>query len=160
MRGIDDFCARRLQITLEPESCWGFDLEAALGHAGRRALDAAASDLGRHCDICGVRATRREPLWRYDETRGLRRLVGFGLRCDLCWLCHHFGLAGIKAQQGEADLEEVISQYCRVNQCTREQFHSDLLGAYEEWTRRSTINWISDLGHFMGVRPRGGECSE
>jgi len=105
---------------------------------------------GAKCEICGSpeRPLQLHERWRYDDRRHVQRLVGFQLLCRKCHLVKHIGLAGILADRGELDYEELVEHFCRVNGCSKEDFRRHADRAFEVWAKRSVFQWVQDFGEY------------
>ena len=66
-------------------------------------------------------------------------------------MCHHvkhIGLAGILADKGELDYDELIEHFCGVNNCTKRDFEETRAKAFEVWENRSQYEWKQDFGKY------------
>ena len=66
-------------------------------------------------------------------------------------MCHHvkhIGLAGILADKGELDYDELIEHFCGVNNCTKRDFEEIRDKAFEVWENRSQYEWKQDFGKY------------
>ena len=86
--------------------------------------------------------------WKYDDKKNIQKLEGFILLCRMCHHVKHIGLAGILANKGELDYDEVIGHFCKVNKCTRKEFDEHESKAFAVWEKRSRHQWKQDFGKY------------
>ena len=66
-------------------------------------------------------------------------------------MCHHvkhIGLAGILANQGRLDFNKVIEHFCKVNNCSKNEFNKHQTEAFDTWRKRSNYQWEQDFGKY------------
>ncbi|TVY10005.1 HNH endonuclease [Paenibacillus cremeus] len=102
------------------------------------------------CGICGAENVVLDchEIWEYDETDLIQKLVGLIAICKPCHLIKHHGYANILAQKGELNLDELVSHFMKVNNCTKKEYESHRKHAFKEWRERSTKQWTIDLGQY------------
>jgi hypothetical protein len=143
----------KLKIELVPETSWYSNLRK---HIDRNDWDKIRhkvyADYGYRCGICGdeVRLNCHE-IWEYDDKKHIQKLVGFIALCDLCHHVKHIGLAGILAERGQLNYNEVIEHFTQVNNCTWDTFVKHRKKAFEQWRERSNHQWQIDLGDYKDV---------
>ena len=105
---------------------------------------------GRKCQICGETEGKMclHEIWEYDDTRYVQKLQGFVLLCEMCHHVKHIGLAGILADEGKLDYDDVIEHFCRVNECTKKDFEKQRSEAFDIWQKRSKCEWKQDFGKY------------
>ena len=138
----------RLTIELVPASSWYSNMRKFMT---REQWDMVRRQCYREwnyrCGICGAKGRINcHEQWEYDDEKQIQTLVGFIALCDLCHHCKHMGLAQILARQGKLDFKAVISHFCHVNGCTKEDFQHISDEAFAQWSARSTHGWAIDLG--------------
>jgi hypothetical protein len=108
---------------------------------------------GRKCQVCGETSgtMNLHEIWEYDDTKHIQKLAGFILLCRMCHHVKHIGLAGILANQGKLDYGEVVAHFCKVNDCTEEEFEQHKSKAFEIWAKRSEHEWKQDFGKYKGL---------
>jgi hypothetical protein len=105
---------------------------------------------GARCEICGTseRPLQLHEIWQYDDKEHTQKLLGFQLLCRKCHLIKHIGLAGIKADTGEVDYGVLVEHFCRVNQCSRQDFSRHRDKAFRVWRERSKHKWSQNFGEY------------
>ena len=76
-------------------------------------------------------------LWNYDDEKHIQKLEGFVLLCKMCHHIKHLGLAGILANEGKLDYNEVRKHFCKVNDCSEAEFEKHVKKAFAVWRERS-----------------------
>jgi hypothetical protein len=69
----------------------------------------------------------------------------------MCNFIHHFGMATALVAEGrmtEAEVEEVIDHFARVNRCTHDDFDAHYDACMKQWERRSAKKWTVDFGPY------------
>ena len=86
--------------------------------------DGIIRENGRKCQICGETdgTMNLHEIWEYDDVNYVQKLKGFLLLCRMCHHVKHIGLAGILADEGKLDYNKVIEHFCKVNECTKNEF--------------------------------------
>ena len=105
---------------------------------------------GKRCQICGETegALTLDAVWNYDDDEHIQRLDSFIFLCEMCHCTKHFGLVKMLVDRGSLDYNELIDHFCKVNNCSREEFEENKSRALEVWERRSTYKWKRDLGKY------------
>lgn len=106
---------------------------------------------GRKCQICGETEGKMNlhEIWKYDDANHVQKLEGFILLCEMCHHVKHIGLAGILANEGKLDYDEVMKHFCRVNNCSKTDFKKHVDEAFETWGERSKHSWKQDFGKYQ-----------
>jgi len=111
---------------------------------------------GRKCWICGKEGDRFEAheFWEYDETNHVQRLRVIHHLCRLCHKIKHIGF-WCYTKDGQRKLaragltrEALIRHFCKVNNCSREEFETHETEAFRIWRERSQHEWIQDFGTY------------
>lgn len=89
-------------------------------------------------------------IWKYDDFKHTQKLEGFILLCEMCHHVKHIGLAGILADEGRLDYNNVIRHFCKVNNCSEKEFEKHRKEAFEIWQNRSQQKWKQDFGKYNG----------
>jgi hypothetical protein len=107
---------------------------------------------GRKCQVCGETEGRMNlhEIWKYDDFKHTQKLEGFILLCEMCHHVKHIGLAGILADEGRLDYNNVIRHFCKVNNCSEKEFEKHRKEAFEIWQNRSQQKWKQDFGKYNG----------
>lgn len=114
------------------------------------------------CLLCeGDDKLETDEMWEYDDKTNTQRFLGLCEVCTLCKTVTYFEywcntLEGQKRlnEQGLTK-DELIKHFCKVNECTEQDFiahRSNVLDIYEE---RNKHNWKLDLGYFQTVFDNG-----
>lgn len=105
---------------------------------------------GRKCQICcETEGTMNlHEIWQYDDVNQIQKLKGFILLCRMCHHVKHIGLAGILANKGKLDYDEVMKHFCKVNDCSEKDFEKHVDESFETWRKRSGHNWKQDFGKY------------
>ncbi len=151
----------KLTIELVPSTAWFSSLYHVYREAGRldewrRLKEELFEREGRRCWICGRRGGRLEAheFWEYDDENHVQRLVAVHHLCSMCHKVKHIGF-WCYTREGRERLaregltrEDLIEHFCRVNNCTREDFERHEEEAYRKWVERSRHRWRQDLGSY------------
>ena len=143
----------KLTIELVPSTVWYKSLYRLLP---REIWDRTRNEIimnnGRKCQVCGETEGKMNlhEIWEYDDDKHVQKLGGFILLCEMCHHVKHVGLAGILANRGELDYDEVIDHFCKVNDCTQREFEQHKTKAFDVWNKRSEYEWKQDFGEYRG----------
>ena len=92
--------------------------------------------------------------WEYDDKRHVQRLVAVHHLCDLCHKVKHIGF-WCRTRDGKELLarlgltrEDLVRHFCRVNNCSREEFEEHEREAFRIWEERSRHRWKQDFGEY------------
>lgn len=135
----------KLLPELVPESAWCKNLRSELPRADwDKVRKAAYKKADCRCEICGG-VGRRHPVechevWDYDEKTAIQRLKKVEAICPACHEVKHIGLAQIKGRYKQA-----LAHMCKVNGIAEAQAVKIVLGAKEQWCRRSGMRWQCDM---------------
>lgn len=141
----------KLEIELVPNTVWYSSLHNLLP---RKVWENMRNEIirehGKKCQVCGETEGRMNlhEIWKYDDEKHIQKLEGFTLLCDMCHHVKHIGLAGILANQGKLDYNEVVEHFCKVNGCTKKDFENHKRTAFETWRKRSEQQWKQDFGKY------------
>lgn len=96
------------------------------------------------CEICHGRGQRHpvecHEVWEYDEATGIQKLIRLIALCPACHEVKHFGLAQIRGREAEA-----FQHLCKVNGILPDKASDIVDKAFEDWARRSGMDWKLDL---------------
>jgi len=141
---------RFLDIELVPRSTWYQNVRSAVSKQAWK--DLRALYLKGQCQYCGYKGVLHlHEIWGYDEVNYVQTLKGFVTLCNMCHHIKHLGLAGLLGQRGDIDYGRVIKHFCRINECTVEDFLADRAEAFEQWEERSKHEWTFDLTYLDEV---------
>ena len=140
----------KLTIELVPKQLWYANPRKAMGQKHWDTLRKQVyAQYGHRCGICGSDARLQcHERWTYDDEKHVQTLTGFIALCEWCHHVKHIGLAGILAEEGKLDYERVITHFCTVNECSREDFTQHHKQAFAEWRERNTHTWTADWGAY------------
>ena len=141
----------KLEIELVPATVWFSSLYRILPKKVWNQIRAELIEKhGRKCHICGETEGRMSmhEIWEYDDNNHIQKLVGFQLLCNLCHHVKHIGLAEILASQGKLDYNEVVNHFCKVNNCSLENFKIHDKKVTKLWEERSKHQWKQDFGSY------------
>jgi predicted RNA-binding protein with PUA-like domain len=140
-----------LTIELVPSTVWYSSLYRLLP---REVWEGIRNEIirnnGRKCQVCGEKEGKMSlhEIWEYDDVKHVQKLEGFILLCEMCHHVKHIGLAGILANEGKLDYDEVIEHFCKVNECTKSEFEKQKTKAFDVWSKRSQYEWKQDFGEY------------
>lgn len=138
-------------MELVPSTVWESSLYRLMPREiWNRIRDNFIKENGRKCQICGetTGTMNLHEIWNYDDSKHIQKLEGFILLCKMCHHVKHIGLAGILAEEGKLDYNEVIRHFCKVNNCSEEEFEKHREEAFEIWEKRSKFEWKQDFGGY------------
>jgi len=151
----------KLTIELVPKTAWFtslYQIYKKTNHLSewRRIKEELFEKEGRQCWICGKENTRLEAheFWEYDDENHVMKLVAIHHLCDMCHKIKHIGfwrytLDGRKLlEKAGITIEDIINHFCKVNNCTREEFEKHKEEAFKKWKERSRYKWKIDLGKY------------
>jgi len=111
---------------------------------------------GKRCWICGKEGTPLEAheFWQYDDINHVQRLAAVHHLCGMCHKIKHIGY-WCYTEEGRKKLEELgltgedlINHFCKVNNCSREDFEEHEKEAFRIWRERSKYRWKQDFGQY------------
>lgn len=142
---------RKLTIELVPSTVWYSSLYRLLPtEVWNNIRSEIIRKKGRKCQVCGKAegTMNLHEIWAYDDENHVQTLKGFTLLCRMCHHVKHLGLAGILADEGKLDYDQLIEHFCRVNRCTKMEFERLRDAAFELWQNRSACQWKQDFGQY------------
>ena len=109
---------------------------------------------GDSCWICKakVRPLEAHEFWSYDDKKHIQKLTAVHHLCDLCHKIKHIGLWFHSAdgdkmlRQQKIRKEDIINHFCKVNNCSIDDFQKYEDSAFAQWKQRSAFQWKQDLG--------------
>jgi len=150
----------KLEIELVPSSLWGFSLYGFYSKANPQRWREIKEDIktreGDKCWICGQQGKpfrlEAHEFWDYDEKNKIQKLVAIHHLCSQCHRIKHIGrsLFTAEGQQelGEKGKQQLVSHFCKVNQCSESDFQRHQKEAFETFQRRSRLDWYQDFGEY------------
>ena len=141
----------KLTVELVPSTVWYSSLYRLLpSDVWNNIRNVIIANNGRKCEICGETegAMNLHERWNYDDLKYVQKLEGFILLCRMCHHVKHIGLAGILANEGKLDYDEVIKHFCKVNDCSEKEFSDHVNDAFRIWEQRSRHSWTQDFGEY------------
>jgi len=151
-----------LTIELVPATVWYSSLYKILKERGkldewREIKRKLYAKEGRKCYICGSKKGPFEAheFWEYDDENHVQRLVAVHHLCSLCHKIKHIGF-WCYTEDGRKKLKEMglskkdlIEHFCKVNNCTPEEFEMHEQEAFGIWRERSKYQWKQDFGKYQ-----------
>ena|SRR6266851_2056334 len=141
-----------LKIELVPRAIWYSNMRTNMP---RSAWDKIRKEVyaqyNHRCGICQTSASRMNchEIWSYDDEKHIQKLEGFISLCDMCHHCKHMGLAGVLAERGQLNLEDVVAHFMQVNQCTRKEYQKHSDQAWDQWEERNkSKEWTTEFGAY------------
>lgn len=111
---------------------------------------------GARCWICETESNHLHlhEFWIYNDQTHQASLKEIHHLCDLCdkikrsdlWFFTDFGKVQLK-ELGIND-DDLIIHYCKVNNCSREEFSKNWEEAVILWHKRNVIHWKQDFGNY------------
>lgn len=102
----------------------------------------------RKCWICGAKNTRLEAheFWEYDDKNHIQKLIAIYHLCSMCHKIKHIGFwcyteDGRKQLERGLSREDLINHFCKVNNCSREEFEKHEEETFRIWRERSKYEW-------------------
>lgn len=141
----------KLTVELVPSTVWFSSLYRLMSRETWNSIrDGIITENGRKCQICGETSgiMNLHEIWEYDDANYVQKLKGFVLLCKMCHHVKHIGLAGILADEGKLDYNDVIKHFCKVNSCSEKDFEKHVDRAFEIWRERSKHQWKQDFGKY------------
>jgi hypothetical protein len=141
----------KLTAELVPSTAWYSSLYRLLPRdVWNNIREGIIAKNSRKCQICGeTKGTMNlHEIWNYDDANHVQKLDGFILLCVMCHHVKHIGLAGILANEGKLDYNEVARHFCKVNGCSETEFAKHADDAFRIWEKRSQFSWKQDFGEY------------
>lgn len=140
----------KLKLALIPASSFCVNLRKTMKPEEWRKLSREVrSKANRTCQYCGWQEdydtqeyTHLHEVWEFDEKNQVQKLVGFECICPTCHNVHHWGFAQVSG----VDMDKLLKHACKVNGCSALEFKKHIEESFQEWNRRSEIDWQVDLG--------------
>jgi hypothetical protein len=110
---------------------------------------------GQHCWICGNKGgLEAHEFWEYDDINHIQKLVAIHHLCSMCHKIKHIGF-WCYTKEGKEILfksnlskEDLINHFCKINQCSKEDFESHEKTAFALWRERNKYVWKQDFGKY------------
>lgn len=84
--------------------------------------------------------------WIYDDARKTQTLDRIVALCENCHMIKHAGFSMHTAEgKSKYSTEELISHFCRINGCTRQEFKQHEDEVFKKFDECSKYNWKLDL---------------
>jgi hypothetical protein len=141
----------KLTVELVPSTVWYSPLYRLLPRdLWNKIRGKIIAENGRKCQVCGETKGKMNlhEIWNYNDVKYIQKLEGFILLCEMCHHIKHIGLAGILANEGKLDYNEVMKHFCRVNSCSEKEFDSHVHSAFMIWSKRSQHRWKQDFAQY------------
>ena len=143
---------KKLKLTIElvPTSSWNQNLRSLLKpQMWEKLRKEVYKKYNYQCAICnsGGRLHAHE-VWEYDDKNHVQKLKDLIALCFKCHSVKHIGLAGIHANEGKVNFENLVKHFMKVNNCSRETFEKHQKEAFKEFEERSRFDWGLDLSNY------------
>jgi hypothetical protein len=111
---------------------------------------------GSHCWICGKKVRRLEAheFWEYDDKSHIQKLIAIHHLCTMCHKIKHIGFwcytqnGREKLEKSRLTKEDLVVHFCKVNNCSEEEFEDHEREAFGIWKERSEFKWKQDFGEY------------
>lgn len=111
----------------------------------------------RKCQICGSSTSILEAheVWEYDEITCIQILKEIQLLCGMCHQVKHINFFyGSKTKKygvlpSSVTKKDLIDHFCKVNQCSEEDYHQLESEAFKILRMRNKIKWKRDFGKYF-----------
>ena len=147
----------KLTIELVPSTAWNQSLYNLLPRKEWTDLkNKVFTKEGHQCYICGSSEgiLSLHEFWSYDEPTYVQKLVEFHHLCNLCHKIKHIGF-WCHTVDGQAKLEQegyspddLVTHFCKVNNCSKEDFERYEDESFKVWKKRSQHGWSQDFGEY------------
>jgi hypothetical protein len=135
---------RKLNIELVPSTSWYNNVRSHVTPLDWNLIRGNVYEEYNHrCGVCQAKPKRLDAheIWSYDDEKSTQTLVGMIALCQMCHHIKHIGYAEVLASQGKLNFQNLISHYCKVNECSLEDFYTDREAAFKQWEERSSREW-------------------
>ena len=146
----------KLTIELVPRPLWFINLRKEMQRsAWDRLRKQVYKDYSYHCGICSIGDEQLDchERWHYNDEQHIQSLEGFIALCKWCHHCKHIGYAGILANRGELDMQQLISHFLHVDMCSRQDYEQEHSRAFQQWNQRNICDWTCDLNEYASLLP-------
>ena len=144
----------KLNIELVPSTSWYDNLRKCIsGYDWDKIRKKAYANASYKCEICGEKTPLHcHERWNYDDEKLLQKLEGFEAICVNCHMIKHIGFS-MHTEEGrnQFDRDELITHFCKVNNCSKNDFMRYEEEAFEIWRKRSQYQWEVDLGDYKNI---------
>jgi hypothetical protein len=143
----------KLEIELVPNSLWYLNLRKMLPQKEWDKIRFETyAKYNNCCGICGAKIKLNcHEIWEYDDINHIQKLKGFIALCDNCHMIKHIGFAGIQADKGLLDMDQLINHFIKVNNVNKEEFENHKEKSFKLWKERSTFDWTVDYGDWKNL---------
>jgi len=144
----------KLTIELVPSTSWFNNLRNQMSRKDWDTLRMTTYSKYNHC--CGIcndhpKMLHCHELWDYNDKLHIQTLKGFIALCVMCHHVKHIGYAGILADKGELNFDDVVKHFMKINNCGRDTFYQYHDEIFNLWNERSKYNWKIDLGIYADL---------
>ena len=148
----------KLEIELVPEFSWYSNMRKVMTKEEWDKLRKSVyAEYNYQCGICESKGMLHcHEIWKYDDVNYTQTLSGFIALCPMCHHVKHIGFAGILADRGELNFDDVIAHFIKVNECDIGVFNKHYLEAFEQWENRSNHLWNINLGEYKYLQKSEG----
>jgi len=146
----------KLRIEMVPAPLWEVNLRKFLPRSKWTSLRfELIEQRGTSCEVCGKDCSGKGKIqaheeWIYsDDTKaGVARLSGIQLSCWHCHMCGHWGRLQQLSRTLRRAVPDSIKHFCAVNGMSQLEFERHKTEAFDQWRRRSNLEWEVDWGDF------------
>ena len=151
----------KLTIDLIPSPLWFSSVYAILKDKGLldkwdKIKKVVFRKEGFKCFICGKGGyLELHEFFDYDDINYIQRLKGIHHLCSLCHKVKHIGFwcyteKGINQLKGlSLNEEDLINHFCRVNNCSKEDYKTHKNNAFSVFNERNKYEWIQDFNYIF-----------
>ena len=137
----------KLTVELVPRTSWFTNVRSAVTKAQWDAIRSVVYSKAYYiCEICGGVGPKHpvecHEIWKYNDSKGIRKLTGMIALCPDCHMVKHYGLSKIQAREDHA-----FRHFIKVNKLTPGRARAYIDAAFDLWHARSELNWIVDISH-------------
>lgn len=136
----------KLQIEMIPRTSWYSNLRSELSKEDWDILRKEAyRNANWHCQICGCSGVQlhAHEIWDFNMATEVQTLIKIVALCPICHATIHYGRTC--KIEGMAGAEKVMKHFCKVNNCSLEDFNEHVREAKDLWMIRSEVNWKLDI---------------
>jgi len=141
----------KLYIELVPSTSWYNNMRKV---SDRKDWDAIRKRVYKEsdykCSICGAKGVLHcHEVWKYNDKTKTQTLIGFEGLCVDCHMIKHAGFSmHTEVGREKFSRKKLIKHFCKVNNCSEEDFYAHEEKAFKEWRERSKYSWKVDLGDY------------
>jgi hypothetical protein len=138
----------KLKIELVPKTAWRKNLRSVLSQSEWDTIRKKTFEKdGYRCVYCGdTRRLHCHEVWHYLDGSHTQVLDHMETVCPTCHHIKHLGHAETLIAQKKLEGQALIDHFCKVNECTKEEFYEHREQAFQLWAERSRHPWKTVFG--------------